>query len=314
VKTKKSTQKSKATSKKTETAKKNAPAVLTKAAKENSADKELLPQPKEPIPETPAIIPEIVKVTPVEKAIIYIVGESPLVEEYAECCAAHGFQVLVEWDTPQEHTFSSSKIKHISKIPANVSIALELSNMDLVAKKRNIEKISTALANTAPIVSSSINVTATEQSAWINQKHRLVGLAALPSFIQQPLVEIAPTIYSPKETIEAVERFFHSMGKKIEIVQDRVGMVLPRILCQIINEGAFAISEEIASPQDTDLALKQGAQFPFGPIEWAERIGLKQVASVLVALHSDLQEERYRIAPLLRQMSQTDSWWSHENV
>ena len=52
-------------------------------------------------------------------------------------------------------------------------------------------------------------------------------------------------------------------------------MGLPRMLCRIINEAAFAITEDIASPQDIDTALKLGVNFPFGPIEWAEKIGIE---------------------------------------
>jgi 3-hydroxybutyryl-CoA dehydrogenase len=127
--------------------------------------------------------------------------------------------------------------------------------------------------------------------------------------IEKSLVEVAPTIYSPKETLEAVSRFFLSVKKEIEIVQDRVGIVMPRILCQIINEAAFTITEDIAQPQDIDMVMKLGVNFPYGPIEWAEKIGVNQVYAVLKALHDDLQEERYRIAPILKQMSFTGDWW-----
>ena len=91
-------------------------------------------------------------------------------------------------------------------------------------------------------------------------------------------------------------------------------MVLPRILCQVINEAAFALIEEIATPQDIDKTLKLGARFPLGPIEWAEQIGLKQVYAVLAALQADLQEERYRIAPLLKQMAVTGEWWKQTSI
>ena len=86
-------------------------------------------------------------------------------------------------------------------------------------------------------------------------------------------------------------------------------MVLPRILCQVINEAAFAITEDIAAPNDIDKALILGMQFPLGPIEWAEQIGLDQVYAVLTALYTDLHEERYRIAPILKQMALTGVWW-----
>jgi 3-hydroxybutyryl-CoA dehydrogenase len=247
---------------------------------------------------------ESIKQTP---ARVFITGESPMVEQYGKLCSAHGYDVYISWNEKpaQRSEFQFDRIKITNIIPANTSIAIELTNIDAFAKRKNIERIDKALAETAPILSSSITITATEQSSWISGKHRLVGIAALPTLIQKPLVEIAPTIYSPKETLEVTKRFFQSIGKEIEIVQDRVGMVLPRMLCRIINEAAFAITEDIATPQDIDTVLKLGVKLPFGPFEWAEQIGLKQVYAVLTALHTDLLEERYRVNPLLKQMAIT---------
>jgi 3-hydroxybutyryl-CoA dehydrogenase len=247
------------------------------------------------------------KVTEATPARVFIIGESPMVEQYAELCNTHGYAVSISWNErlALKPEFKSEGIRITNIIPVNTSLAIELTNIDPVAKKRNIERLDNALTYTVPILSSSITVTATEQSSWISGKHRLVGIAALPTLIQKPMVEIAPTIYSPKETMEVAYCFFRSIGKEIEIVQDRIGMVLPRILCRIINEAAFAVTEDIASPQDIDTALKLGVSFPLGPLEWAEQIGLKQVYAVLAALHTDLQEERYRITPLLKQMAIT---------
>ena len=251
------------------------------------------------------------KTTKHNPVILFIAGESPMVEQYAEFCAVHGYDVCVSWNKQplQKPKFKTSNIKISNVIPANTSMAIELTNIDFFAKKNNLEKMDKALPDTAPILSSSVTITATEQSSWISHKHRLAGIAALPTIIEKPIVEVAPTIYSPKETIEVTKRFFLSLGKEIEIVQDRIGMVFPRILCQVINEATFAITEEIAPPQDIDMALKLGVQFPLGPIEWAEKIGLDQVYAVLTSLYSDLQEERYRVAPLLKQMAITGKWW-----
>jgi len=247
---------------------------------------------------------ENTKQTPVR---IFIIGESPMVEQYAELCNAHGYEVYISWNKQPalKPEFKSDSIRITNTISPDTSLVMELTNIDQLAKRNNLERFDKALPGTALILSSSITVTATEQSSWISGKHRLVGIAALPTFIQKPLVEIAPTIYSPKETLEVVKRFFHSIEKEIEIVQDRIGMVMPRILCCIINEAAFAITEDIATPQDIDTALKLGINFPFGPFEWAEQIGFDQVYSVLMALHTDLQEERYRVSPLLKQMAIT---------
>lgn len=251
------------------------------------------------------------KSTKAQRAIVYIIGDSPLVEEYAELCADKGYKVFVQWNVvpkPQP-VFQSKSIKRSNVIAPKTAVGLELTITTKEQKQKNLLKMDRALPPTAPLLSSSVTISATEQSTWLNSKHRLVGISALPSFTQHTIVELAPTVYTPKETVEVVQRFFHSLGKEIEVVQDRVGMVLPRILCQMINEATFAVQEDVATPQDIDTAMKLGTNYPFGPIEWANKIGFQYVYSVLNAIENDLHEERYRASPLLKLLAQTGEWW-----
>jgi len=246
-------------------------------------------------------------------AVVYIVGEAPMVEEYALLCSGRGYRVL--FHCPQMNSgkmpFESKAIQRQSRPPVNTSFALELTNVDLEQKRRNLELLDKVLPATTAIVSSSVTVSATEQASWIKHTYRLVGCGALPTLSGAPLIEIAPTVFSPAETVRIVQTFFRSVGKEIELVQDRIGLVFPRILCQMVNEAAFALQEEIASPQDLDTAMTIGARFPAGPIAWAEKVGLRQVQAVLQALWKDLGDERMRGAPLLRQMALSSSWWKH---
>lgn len=245
------------------------------------------------------------------RAKVYIVGESPMVEEYAELCGRHGYGVLVGGSEQQkgETSFDTAAIQLSGSIPSDSAVALELTNIDVEQKRANLQRLDKALPPTAAILSSSVTVTATEQSSWIKYRSRLVGIGALPALIDRPLVEVAPTVFSPKETLEVVRRFFQSIGKELAFVQDRVGLVLPRILCQVINEASFALQEEVASPQDLDTAMKLGTNYPLGPVEWADKIGLNHVVAVLSALERDLQEDRYRSSPLLKQIAQSGVWW-----
>jgi 3-hydroxybutyryl-CoA dehydrogenase len=246
---------------------------------------------------------------------VFLVGESPLVEEYAKVCAAKGYLVFVKWNRAPSPlpSFSSTAIRRTTVLPRETAVAIELTNGDRERKRKNLTTIDRALPPTAPLVSSSVTITATEQATWLRHKHRLVGVSALPSFTLHPLYEVAPTVYTPKETIEVVQRFFASLGKEIEVVQDRVGMVLPRIVCQLVNESTFAVQEEVASPQDIDIAMRLGTNYPYGPLEWGKQIGFKHVYHVLDALQNDLGEDRYRVSPLLKQLALTGEWWEHEH-
>ncbi len=154
-----------------------------------------------------------------------------------------------------------------------------------------------------------VAVSVLDQSQWIVMRHRLVGIAALPTLIRNSVVEVSPSVYTNESAVDVARRFFTSVKKEIAIVQDRVGMVLPRVLCQIINEAMFAVQQDVAAPKDIDTAMKLGMNFPSGPIEWGEKIGFKQVVAVLEALYGDLGEERYRICPLLKEIAVTGKFW-----
>jgi 3-hydroxybutyryl-CoA dehydrogenase len=74
--------------------------------------------------------------------------------------------------------------------------------------------------------------------------------------------------------------------------------ILPRLLAQIANEAAFALEEEIASPEDMDTAMKLGFNWPLGPFGFAELIGARRAVDLLDQLLSE-RGEAYRPAPRL---------------
>jgi 3-hydroxybutyryl-CoA dehydrogenase len=123
---------------------------------------------------------------------------------------------------------------------------------------------------------------------------------ALPDLETATLVEIARDPSMSDEEAEAAERYFRAAGKHVEWVRDAPGLVLGRILAQIVNEAHFAVSQGIASAEDCDTAMRLGFNWPRGPFEWGDALGIDRVVGMLDALHEHLGEERYRVSPLLR--------------
>jgi 3-hydroxybutyryl-CoA dehydrogenase len=127
-----------------------------------------------------------------------------------------------------------------------------------------------------------------------------VGYLALPPAADAPLVELARGPATRDATADAAERFFTAGGRHVEWVGDAPGLVLGRIVSQLVNEASFALQKGIGSAHDLDTAMRLGFNHPRGPLEWGEAIGLERVLAVLDALYTELGEERYRAAPLLR--------------
>ena len=91
------------------------------------------------------------------------------------------------------------------------------------------------------------------------------------------------------------------LNTKYALVADSVGLVTPRIICMIINEAYYTVEEGTATRTDIDLAMKLGTNYPYGPFEWGNKIGLEHVYDLLKAVHEASNDERYLICPLLKQ-------------
>ncbi len=127
-------------------------------------------------------------------------------------------------------------------------------------------------------------------------KARVFGFCGLPTFVQREVLEISRL---PESRVEFLTSVCEKLETTFEVVADHAGLVSPRVICMIINEAFYTLEEGIASREDIDLAMKLGTNYPYGPFEWAERIGLSNVVKVLKAAQEEGSDERYRVCPLL---------------
>ena len=81
-----------------------------------------------------------------------------------------------------------------------------------------------------------------------------------------------------------VKDIFEKLGLKYITVADEPGLVSARIIAMIINEAYFALGEKVSTKEEIDLAMKLGTNYPYGPFEWSEKIGLKKVYTLLEKL------------------------------
>lgn len=126
------------------------------------------------------------------------------------------------------------------------------------------------------------------------------GFHLMPPLADARLVELTRLPSTDPAAPAAAERFFASCGLAVEWVADRPGLVLGRIVCQLVNEAAFALAEGVGTAEDVDRGLTLGLNHPRGPLAWSRAAGLEHVVAVLDGLWDLYREERYRVAPLLR--------------
>jgi 3-hydroxybutyryl-CoA dehydrogenase len=88
-----------------------------------------------------------------------------------------------------------------------------------------------------------------------------------------------------------------TMQQEFVWVPNEPGLVAARVLAMIINEAFFALGDGVSTKTDMDTAMKLGTNYPFGPFEWANKIGLNKIVALLQSLEK--LHARYQPAPAL---------------
>ncbi|HET6744750.1 MAG TPA: 3-hydroxyacyl-CoA dehydrogenase NAD-binding domain-containing protein [Candidatus Limnocylindria bacterium] len=90
-------------------------------------------------------------------------------------------------------------------------------------------------------------------------------------------------------------------GPRVPVLSEQ--QIAARVLATIVNEAASAVADGVGTPEAIDTAMRLGTNYPSGPLEWGERIGLDHVIHTMDALHATVPDGRYRVVPLLRQLA-----------
>jgi len=128
-------------------------------------------------------------------------------------------------------------------------------------------------------------------------KATFFGFCGMPTFLNREILEVS---LSRNTDLKKLEETCRNLTTQFAVVKDQVGLITARVICMIINEAYFSNEENIASRADIDLAMKLGTNYPFGPFEWCEKIGVRNVYQLLNAVYENTKDERYKVCELLR--------------
>lgn len=194
-------------------------------------------------------------------------------------------------------------IFHVSNVidKKKTNLIIEATTFDRDYKFSNLEMINTMAGEDTVIISNSNCIKLLDQARFTQNPGRLLGISLYPTFSMSKGIEFSITNFSNVKSIQIVEDAFKNIEREKFWVQDKPGMIHLRLICLIINEAYLVLQEKTATKEDIDTAMKLGTNYPFGPIEWSELIGIETVYAILFAMNEEFGEDRYRITPLLRE-------------
>jgi 3-hydroxybutyryl-CoA dehydrogenase len=154
------------------------------------------------------------------------------------------------------------------------------------------------------IVANCFPYTVTETTSTLRQISRVAGFSLLGDPRETRLVEVAGGLDTDPGAVQTALALFGALGKAPVAIGDGPGGIFGRVVSSLANEAAAALDDAIATAADIDTAMKLGVNYPYGPLEWADRLGLDVVLQTMRVLNAEYGD-RSRPAVRLRRLLQS---------
>ncbi|MCU7494270.1 MAG: 3-hydroxybutyryl-CoA dehydrogenase [Ignavibacteria bacterium] len=192
----------------------------------------------------------------------------------------------------------STDIKDIEEC----DLVIEAVDENLELKKTIFKQIDEIARPDTILVSNTSTLSLTQIAEVTKRKEKIVGMHFLNPVPKVPMVELIKAIETSEETLARVKEFAKRIGKTAVEVYEYPGFVTTRAIVPLLNEAMYILMEGVATAEGIDTAMKLGYNFPMGPLEMADAMGLDEVLAWMETLWKTLGEPRYRACPILRKL------------
>ncbi len=183
-----------------------------------------------------------------------------------------------------------------------VQLVIEAVPESADLKKKLFSVLDAGCAPDAILASNTSSIPIKTLAAATKRADKVIGMHFMNPVPLMKLVEIIRSPSTSDETYKTINALTLKLGKVPACSQDFPGFIANRILMPMINEAVFAFSDGLASKEDIDTVMKLGMNHPMGPLSLADFIGLDVCLAIMEVLHEGFGTEKYRPAPLLKQM------------
>jgi 3-hydroxybutyryl-CoA dehydrogenase len=177
-------------------------------------------------------------------------------------------------------------------------LAIESVPEDMALKLNIFSQLEEHCPPDTILATNTSTMSPSEIAAATSRPDKVIAMHFFNPVHVMKLVEVIRGLETSDETCNTVLQVAHQMGKETVVVNESPGFVTSRMSALVGNEAFYMLQEGVASPEDIDRAIKLGLNYPMGPLELGDLVGLDVRLKNLEYLHKMLGE-RFRPCPLL---------------
>ncbi len=185
---------------------------------------------------------------------------------------------------------------------SSCDLVIESIVEDLAAKKHLFSELDRVCGAGTILATNTSTLPVVEMAMETGRPERVCGIHFFNPAPAMALVEIVPAITTSDDTLREAREFVEACGKTAVTVRDQAGFVVNALLFPYLNNAVKLLDSGVASRDDIDAAMKGGCNFPMGPLELLDLVGLDTSLAILQALFAEFSDPNFAPAPLLRRM------------
>lgn len=181
-------------------------------------------------------------------------------------------------------------------------LVLESIVEDLPAKRELFSQLSKICSDKTILATNTSTLPVVEMAMVTDHPEQICGIHFFNPAPMMALVEIVRPITASDEVIATARAFAEACGKTVVDVRDQAGFIVNALLFPYLNNAINLLDGGVASRDDIDAAMKGGCNFPMGPLELLDLVGLDTSLAIIGALYEEFRQPNYAPAPLLQRM------------
>lgn len=182
----------------------------------------------------------------------------------------------------------------------DADLVIESTPEHIAQKEELFATIDAICAERTVFATTTCTLSISELAGSVKRKDKFLGMHFFYPVTETKLVEVALGEETSAETFEAVRQVVDRMGRTCARLQESPLFIMNRTIVAVINEATFMLMEGLSNVEGIDNAMKLGTNWPKGPFEFADEMGLDTCLEYLELLQRELGDPKYRPCPLLR--------------
>ncbi len=180
-------------------------------------------------------------------------------------------------------------------------VVIEAVPEDLDLKKKIFASLDGLCDEDTILASNTTELSISDIASATSRPDKVIGMHWFNPAPLMRLVEIVAGVDTTAETVDIIQDLAHKAGKETVLVKDAQGFVTSRVLAAHMLECMRVLEEGVATAEDIDKAVRLGLNYPMGPFELADYVGLDTMVFAAEGL-TEAYGDRFRAPQILKKL------------